>query len=84
MVGGDAKLEFGDAKDELFITQSHFARKVTMRLRGRDDTVEFQNNPTQFEGPVEFIGGSGFDALFDTAGCAFAATFVFPQMEFVP
>lgn len=55
-----------------------------MRLRGGDDTVEFQNNPTQFDGPVEFIGGSGFDSLFDTAGCAFAATFVFPQMEFVP
>jgi len=77
-------LEFGDAKDELFITHSQFARKVTMRLRGGDDTVDFQNDATKFDGPVEFVGGAGFDSLVNTAGCEFAAAFAFPQMEFVP
>ncbi|MBK6939669.1 MAG: hypothetical protein IPH13_05570 [Planctomycetes bacterium] len=84
LVGGETRLEFGNAKDELLITQSQFARKVTMRLRGGDDTVDFQNDATKFDGPVSVIGGSGFDSLVNTAGCEFAAAFAFPQMEFVP
>lgn len=84
LVGGETKLDFGNAKDELLVTHSQFARKVTMRLRGGDDTVDFQNNETKFDGPAAFIGGSGFDSLASTAGCEFAAAFAFPQMEFVP
>lgn len=84
LVGGETKLDFGNAKDDLLITHSQFARKVTMRLRGGDDTIDFQNNETKFDGPAAFIGGSGFDSLVSTAGCEFAAAFAFPQMEFVP
>lgn len=84
MVGRTTKLAFGDEKDELSITHSQFAGKVSIRLRGGDDIVDFQNDATKFDAKVDVVGGSGFDSLIQTAGCEFAAAFAFPQMEFVP
>lgn len=84
MVGRESKLEFGDVKDEFLITHSQFARKVTIRLRGGDDVLDFHNDATKFDGSVDFVGGSGFDSLIQTAGCEFAVPFAIQQMEFIP
>lgn len=84
VVGGDAKLVFGDENDELRITDSQFARKVTIQLRGGDDIVDFRNDATKFDGPIDFIGGSGVDSLVDSNGCEFSVQPTFKQMEVVP
>lgn len=84
MVGRESKLELGDVKDELRITDSQFARKVTIRLGGGDDILDFHDDATKFDGPVDFVGGSGFDSLIQSSGCEFVAAFVIQQMEFVP
>ncbi|MBK6939668.1 MAG: hypothetical protein IPH13_05565 [Planctomycetes bacterium] len=84
VVGRESKLEFGDAKDELRITDSQFARKVTIRLGGGDDILDFHSDATKFDGPVDFVGGSGFDSMLQSAGCEFGAAFATQQIEFVP